>query len=121
MLRFHDHLTPFRRLLLPHAPAYQAWMQPPHAAAQYRKKCYPISDVERAAHLAGRLTIAAPLIGAAGQAHATALDIDSGGDDALLRVLDAAQRRGLTGFALTSTQADHCGGHVWLLFDTLSA
>ena len=59
-----DHLSKtFRRLFLAHDPAHQAWMQPPGAAAKYRKKFHPISDAELAAHLAGRLTIAAPLTG----------------------------------------------------------
>ena len=54
-------LGTFRRLFLAHDPPHQAWMQPPGAAAKYRKKFHPISDAELAAHLAGRLTIAAPL------------------------------------------------------------
>ena len=112
-----DHLSTFRRLFLAHDPPHQAWMQPPGAAAKYRKKFHPISDAELAAHLAGRLTIAAPLTGTDDLAYAAALDIDHGGDDALCALLDAAHGRALTGFALTSTYARHNGGHVWLLFD----
>lgn len=117
MLPPTDQFTTFRRLFLTHAPAHQAWMQPAHAAAKYRKKFHAVSDVELAAHLAGRITIAAPLSGADGQAQAAALDIDQGGDAALHRVLHAAHQRGLTVVAVTSAHADHAGGHVWLLFD----
>ena len=56
-------LGTFRCLFLAHDPPYQAWMQPAGAAAKYRKKFHPISDAELAAHLAGRLTIAAPMHG----------------------------------------------------------
>lgn len=112
-----DQLSTFRRLFLTHAPAHQAWMQPAGIASKYCKKFHPISDVELAAHLAGRLTIAAPLIGVDGQAHTAALDIDAGGDDALHALLATAQRRTLTAFAFTSQHAAHVGGHVWLLFD----
>ncbi len=77
-----DQIAIFRRLFLHHRPPHQAWMQPAGAASKYRKKHHAITDVELAAHLAGRLTLAAPLIGSDGLASMAALDIDAGGEAA---------------------------------------
>ena len=73
-----DQIAVFRRLFLSHCPPHQAWMQPTGAPAKYIKKFHPISDVELAAHLAGGLTLAVPLLGPDELARMAALDIDSG-------------------------------------------
>lgn len=114
-------LACFRRLFLAHDPPYQAWIQPPGAAAKYLEKFHSISDVELTAHLAGGITIAAPLLRPDGTAHACALDVDQGGVDALEHLLAAARARGLTAMAFTSAHTRHNGGHVWLLFDSPAA
>src|ERR671932_475364 len=91
-----DQIAIFRRLFLRHEPVYQAWMQPPGAPAKYFKKFHAISAVEIAAHLAGGVTLAAPLIGPDERAQAAALDIDAGGGEALHRGLTPARRRNPT-------------------------
>src|ERR687893_174628 len=78
-----DQLVRFRRLFLGHRPAYQAWMQSQGKPSKYRKKFHPVTATEIAAHLAGRITLAVPLIGRDGAAPAAALDIDTGGDAAV--------------------------------------
>src|ERR687894_3076150 len=95
-----DELTRFRRLFLEHRPPYQAWMQPPGTPSKYRKKFHPVTATEIAAHLAGRITIAVPLIGRDGSARAAALDIDTGGDEAIRSALAAATRLGYAAFGL---------------------
>lgn len=68
-------------------------------------------------HLRGDITVAACLIDPEGRARASALDIDEGGEAAIRRVLDLAIVQGFTGFAQSSENDEHQGGHVWLLFD----
>jgi hypothetical protein len=116
-MRPEAQIATFRRLFLSHCPPHQAWMQPAGAPAKYLKKFHAITDVELAAHLAGGITLAAPLIGADERARGAALDIDTGGAPALGRILDAARQHALTAFAVSSSNDDHDGGHVWLLFD----
>src|SRR5215212_3561818 len=95
-----EQLSRFRRLFLDHRPPHQAWMQPPEAPSKYRKKFHPVTATELAAHLAGRITIAVPLIGRDGSARAAALDIDAGGEQAIVRTLAAATRLGYTAFGI---------------------
>ena len=87
-----DQIATFRRLFLAHRPPHQAWMQPPGAPSKYRKKFHAVTAIELAAHLAGRITIAVPLIGRDHTAAAAALDIDAGGEPAIRTALTAANR-----------------------------
>src|SRR5919199_4609367 len=95
-----DQIATFRRLFLPHRPPHQAWMQPMGAAGKYRKKFHPVTATEIAAHLAGRITLAVPLIGDDGLARAAALDIDTGGPAAIRTALTAATQLGYTAFGI---------------------
>lgn len=115
-----DHqIARFRRLFLDHQPPHQAWMQDAGAAHKYRKEFHPITDREIGRHLAGKLTLAAPLIGRDGAAGAAALDLDAGGEQALRSVIAAATGRAFVAFgvACRGGRDGHDGGHVWLLFD----
>ena len=114
-----DQLVRFRRLFLDHRPPHQAWMQPPGAASKYRLKFHAVTATEIAAHLAGRITLAVPLIGCDGTARAVALEIDADGDVAIQRTLAAAMRLGYTAFGIVCAggTSGHNGGHVWVLFD----
>jgi hypothetical protein len=113
----------FRRLFLAHRPLHQAWMQPPHAPNKYRKKFHAVTGPEIAAHLAGRITIAVPLIGRDHTAAAAALDIDAGGEPAIRTALTAAQQRGYSAFGIVCAggTSGHNGGHIWLRFDQPTA
>ncbi len=75
-----------------------------------------ITEHDIADHLATRATFGVPLIGAAGLACWAAGDIDHGGAAALRRMLEEAARRGVRGFAITSTNDEHDGGWVWFHF-----
>lgn len=68
------------------------------------------------AHLRGDITVAASLIDPDGLARASALDIDEGGEPVIRRVLELATVQGFAGFAQSSENEEHQGGHVWLLF-----
>jgi hypothetical protein len=78
---------------------------------------HPITDRELDAHLAGQLTLAAPLIGPDDLAYMAAIDLDVGGETAQRRLLWEVQQCDLVAFAITSSSLGHDGGHVWLLFD----
>src|SRR5919199_1390181 len=118
-----DQIATFRRLFLAHQPPHQAWMQPPGAPSKYRKKFHPVTATEIAAHLAGRITLAVPLVGRDGTARGAALDVDAGGDAAIRSALAAATWLGYTAFGLICAGgvSGHNGGHVWLLFDQPAA
>ena len=111
----------FHTLYLAHEPTSHARMNGPQAAKKYTKFHHPPGSGEIADHLAGRRTIAAPLVGPHGLCHHVALDVDAGGPHALRRVLAAAQQLGWTAYAITSETDAHTGGHVWLHFDQPSA
>jgi hypothetical protein len=68
------------------------------------------------AHLRGDITVAACLIDPEGMSRVSALDIDEGGEEVLRRVLNLATIQGFVGFAQSSVNEEHQGGHVWLLF-----
>ncbi|MDQ3732202.1 MAG: hypothetical protein M3329_09665 [Pseudomonadota bacterium] len=119
-----DHqIVRFRRLFLAHQPPHQAWMQDAGAAHKYRKQFHAITNGELARHLAGTLTLAAPLVGQDGTARAAALDLDTGGEQALWSVIAAAvsKARVAFGIACRGGRDGHGGGHVWLLFDQPAA
>ena len=118
-----DQIATFRRLFLAHRPPHQAWMQPPGTPSKYRKKFHAVTAIELAAHLAGRITIAVPLIGRDHTAAAAALDIDAGGEPAIRTALTAAQHRGYHAFGIVCAggSSGHNGGHVWLRFDQSTA
>ena len=92
-------------------------MRGPQADRKYTDYRQPITDAQIAAHLDGRITLAAPLIGPDGLAQTVALDVDSGGAAALQRLLNAAQALGWMAYAMTSTTKEHNGGHLWLHLD----
>jgi hypothetical protein len=107
----------YREVFLAHQPAHQRRMIGPGVERKFIKVHHPITDRELDAHLAGQLTLAAPLIGPDDLAYIAAIDLDAGGETALRRLLLEAQICDLTAFAITSSSPQHDGGHVWLLFD----
>ncbi len=113
----HARVAGFRALYLRHEPQRHAQMRDPQADRKYTDYRQPITDQQIVAHLDGRITLAAPMIGPDGLARAAALDVDSGGTTALKQLLDAAQAHGWTAYAITSTNEEHDGGHVWIHFD----
>jgi len=119
-----DHqIVRFRRLFLAHQPPHQAWMQDAGAAHKYRKQFHAITNGEIARHLAATLTLAAPLVGQDGTAQAAALDLDTGGEQAVRSVMAAAASRAYVAFGIACRggRDGHDGGHVWLLFDQPAA
>gem|GEM_PF-1423110 len=99
-------------------PSTYAVMQPETCEAKYITAKARPEDRDLHRHLEGERTIAVPLIGADDLAVAGGLDVDEGGEGALLAALDAAQRAGLTAWAITSTNDQHDGGWVWFLYTT---
>src|SRR5690348_11339500 len=78
-----------------------------YTKAVHNRKPRPLSLDRVQGHLRGDCTIAVRLIASDNTAKAAVLDIDDGGEAALLRVLDEAQIAGLTAFAQTSHNPDH--------------
>jgi hypothetical protein len=107
----------YREVFLAHQPTHQGRMTGPGVDRKFIKVHYPITDRELEAHLAGTLTLAAPLIGPDDLAYMAAIDLDAGGERALRWLLLEAQNCDLTAFAITSNSLQHDGGHMWLLFD----
>jgi hypothetical protein len=107
----------YREVFLAHQPAHQGRMTGPGVDRKFIKVHHPITDRELDAHLAGTLTLAAPLIGPDDLAYIAAIDLDAGGETALRRLLLEAQMCDFSAFAITSNSPQHDGGHVWLLFD----
>jgi hypothetical protein len=107
----------YRGVFLAHQPAHQGRMTGPGVDGKFINVHHPITDRELDAHLAGQLTLAAPLIGPDDLAYIAAIDLDVGGEIALRRLLLEAQMCDLSAFAITSSSPQHDGGHVWLLFD----
>jgi hypothetical protein len=102
------------QLYLLHEPTSYARMLRPGARHTYHTVQRAPTPDNLHAHLAGEITIAVPLVGAAGLSYHVALDIDHGGIEALQRALSAAHARGWTAYAITSTNNEHSGGHVWM-------
>lgn len=98
------------------APAF-AKMNEPGSERKYTKVYRRLSNRLIQSHLRGDVTLAACLINTAGSARAAVLDIDSGGEVALVRILQRAEDKKLVAFAQSSINEEHAGGHVWLLFD----
>lgn len=76
----------------------------------------PLTSKLVQAHLRGEITVAACLIDPQGKARAAVLDIDHGDELTLRRVLELALLQGFAGFAQSSKNDEHQGGHVWFLF-----
>jgi hypothetical protein len=114
----HARVAGFRALYVRHEPQRHAQMRGPQADRKYTDYRQPITDAQIAAHLDSRITLAAPMVGPDGLARAAALDVDSGGIAALKQLLDAAQAHGWTAYAITSTNEEHDGGHVWIHLDS---
>lgn len=113
-----DQIRAVCALYLRHEPHRHALMRGPQADRKYTEYHRPITDQQIVAHLRGQITLAAPMIGPDGLAQAAALDVDAGGVAALRRALDTAQADGWTAYAITSTNDDHDGGHLWVHLDT---
>jgi hypothetical protein len=109
-----------RSLFLQHDPASHARMLQPGARHKFAKVHHPPTDDELVNHLAGTSTIAIPLISPADLAYHAAADIDIGGETALRRCINAAVTKGYTCFGITSRTQTHDGGHLWMIFDTLT-
>lgn len=115
-------LQRYRRALLRHAPPTHARMTPADYTAKYLRAdplsgapYEAITDSDLAAHLAGEITLAAQLQHG-GQSHLAACDLDAGGEAALRRVQQAAERRGCHAVAIALDAGPHDGGHVWIVF-----
>lgn len=100
-------LTRFRRVLLDRQPP-QVWMQPLDAPGNYRDKFHAATATETGADLAGRITLAVPLVGCGGTSRAAALAIDADSDRAIQRA-HAATRLGYAAFTVAC--ASGSGGH----------
>jgi hypothetical protein len=117
MENVHPLVIEYHKTVLDFQPPAFAKMNEPGAQRKYTKIYRRLSYPLLQSHLRGDVTLATCLINTAGSARTAVLDIDSGGETALLRVLRAATERHLTTFAQSSTNAEHDGGHVWILFD----
>jgi hypothetical protein len=109
-----DLISRYRRLFLAGCPDTHSQMQPPGAAAKYIKRFHPLTNRELAAHLAGKATFAASLIGSDGFTWEVALDIDAGGEEAISTGLRIAASFGFTAIGLVSRAGEHGhdGGHI---------
>jgi len=114
-------LDAFMQLYGLHDPTSYARMLRPGARHKYHKVHRAPTRDDLDAHLAGDETIAVPLIGAAGLSYHVALDIDHGGVDALHRALNVSQALGWIAYAITSTNNEHSGGHLWIHLDQPTA
>jgi hypothetical protein len=114
-----ETVNKYSKLFLIHQPTSKGIMQPRNSSWKYTTIQAPMNEHDVAKHLAGRLTFAVPLVGLDGKAIAAALDIDDGGVAALLRTLAVTAEQGFTAFAITSSNDEHDGGHIWILFDQL--
>src|SRR5262245_1169282 len=117
MENVHPLAIEYHKTVLDFQPPAFAKMNEPGAQRKYTKIYRRLSYPLLQSHLRGDITLAACLINTAGSARAAVLDIDSGGEAALLRVLSAATDRQFIAFAQSSTNNEHDGGHVWVLFD----
>src|SRR5690349_15678690 len=111
----------FRALFLNGNPACYARMNKPGSVSkytkilnQYTREPLSITNAAIVAHLEGRATFAAPLIGKDGFAREAALDIDQGGEVAVTTGLHIAVEFGYSAYGLVSPAvADgHDGGHI---------
>lgn len=96
-------------------------MNTPENTRKYTKLYRPLTQELLRAHLRGDVTVAVRLINEAGLARAAVVDIDEGGERALCRVLETAEAQRYIAFGVSSRNAAHDGGHVWLLFDEETA
>ncbi|HEU4327359.1 MAG TPA: hypothetical protein VFS21_29750 [Roseiflexaceae bacterium] len=121
-----DLVAWFRRAFLRARPQRHALMTDPAVAQatgrKYHERSSSIHSTQIRAHLAGRLTLAAPAA-VDGRACLLPLDLDTGGLPALLALLDQAAQRGLWAFGQFCprpgwAEADQ-RGYIWLPFDQL--
>lgn len=78
----------------------------------------PLTDTALRHHLAGTLTIAAPLVDEQRMGRVAVADIDSGGPDAVRRAWEEATRRGYRAWGfMNQGTGDHNGGYLVILFD----
>jgi len=77
-----------------------------------------LTDRQIAAHLCGKATFAAPLIGADGLCRSLVIELDEGGAATARRVLDITAAAGLTAFSVAVRGSDgHDGSHTWVLYE----
>jgi hypothetical protein len=117
MEKEHPLVYEYHRVILGFDPPAFAKMNERGSERKYTKIYRRLSYRLIQSHLRGDVTLAVCLINTAGSARAAVLDIDEGGEAALVRVLERAAQRQLTAFAQSSTNEEHDGGHVWVLFD----
>lgn len=104
----------FRQLFLAGMPETHSKMQKPEAAAKYYKRFHSLTDAEIVSHLEGTATFAVPLVGADGFTREVALDIDQGGEVAIITGLQIAAELGYSAYGLVSpaVEGGHDGGHI---------
>ena len=107
-------LDTLAQLYLLHDPASYARMLKRGARHKYHKVHRAPTVDTLNAHFTGAETIAVPLIGAARLSYHVALDIDHGGLVAVQRALHVAHDLGWIAYAITSTNTEHSGGHLWI-------
>jgi hypothetical protein len=112
----HPLATAFLAYVLGFEPEAYARMNPHGHERKYTKVYRRLTPHLLAQHLQGEITLASSLINPQGRAQSAVIDIDEGGEDALHKVIEQAQIRGLNAVALTSKTEEHDGGHVWVFF-----
>jgi hypothetical protein len=112
----HPLATAFLAYVLGFEPEAYARMNPHGHERKYTKIYRKLTPHLLAQHLQGEITLASSLIDPQGRAQSAVIDIDEGGEDALHKVIEQAQIRGLNAVALTSRTEEHDGGHVWVFF-----
>lgn len=100
-----------------HRAGRYARMNPKGDSAKYTTIHEPLADEQIAAHILGRSTYAAIVIGADGLTSAACIELDADSLQGAGRVLAAAQTRQIVAFSIAVKGAgNHDGSHTWLLF-----
>jgi hypothetical protein len=118
MEKVHPLVAEYHKAILDFWPPAFAKMNDLGNERKYTKIYLRLSYRLIQSHLRGDVTLAVCLINPAGSARTAVLDIDDGGEAALLHVPEVATKRRLIAFAQSSTNYQHDGSHVWLLFDS---
>jgi hypothetical protein len=83
---------------------------------KYDVRNYALTNAQFEAHVAGRASFGAELVGADGTGRALCVDVDNGGRPALRRALQVCAAMGIWAIATYSPGRDHDGGHLWVFF-----
>jgi hypothetical protein len=101
-----------------HRAGRYAVMNPPSRDAKYLTVDQALTDDQLDAHVLGKDTYAAYIIGADGLVSGGCIELDTDALAGAGRVLAAAEKRGVTAFAIAVPGAgNHDGSHTWILFD----